>query len=706
MLRRTKLTNLLASTARFRDDSRGNLSVIFSVVAIPALALVGASIDYTRSTGVISQAQAAADAAVLAAGAQAGATQAARQTIATSTANGYFGAGAAKLNMTITETDVSPGLYEVTITGSMPTIVSKVLGKSRMQFSVTSRATTNGVSDSKPLEMALALDNTGSMSANMADLKSAALTLVDTVMGSGGGAARVSIVPYVAAVNPGLTDATSVASYIDTQMANPFNGIWQRGAWLTYGKPCGSPYWGGGGGGGGGGGAGSGGTGDARDIIDILKPIRHLAMELFGVSSAHAEDVTPNTVPPLTTKSWKSPNSGQTYTIPKGFETVTKDKWGAYSTGGCDWLANPGTVSHYELFKRVKNPAGGTVSWKGCVEARLSKKEQQWVNSHWGWGLSASKDYDISEDAPVAGDTASLYVPYFAPDEPDYSPYTWAYVAPGAYSAANKGFHNNYLKDGGKLSSTDQGSIPNSWNWKQLGQFDWSGGQYLLKYDGTTNADIIQETPDANGYTYGPNMGCPDPILRLTNVKADVTAKINNLKYWQSGGTIISEGVAWAWRTLSPNKPFADGKPYATTGLQKVIVLMTDGVNELIDNANNASGYNSAHVSDYSSYGYLGGARLWSVNNIQTYSGFQTHLDNRVKDACTAAKNAGVIIYTVTFSHTGYLTSSQQAAAQNLMRNCASKTTYSYVATDSATLQSAFSAIAVSATSGTLRLVK
>ena len=706
MLRRTKFTNLLASTARFRVDSRGNLSVLFSVVAIPALALVGASIDYTRSTGVISQAQAAADAAVLAAGAQAGATQAARQTIATSTANGYFGAGASKLNMTITETDVSPGLYEVTITGSMPTIVSKVLGKSRMQFSVTSRATTNGVSDSKPLEMALALDNTGSMSANMADLKSAALTLVDTVMGSGGGAARVSIVPYVAAVNPGLTDATSVASYIDTQMANPFNGIWQRGAWLTYGKPCGSPYWGGGGGGGGGGGAGSGGTGDARDIIDILKPIRHLAMELFGVSSAHAEDVTPNTVPPLTTKSWKSPNSGQTYTIPKGFETVTKDKWGAYSTGGCDWLANPDVVSQYELFSRIKNPAGGTTTWKGCVEARLSKKEQQWVNSHWGWGLSASKDYDISEDAPVAGDTASLYVPYFAPDEPDYSPYTWAYVAPGAYSAANKGFHNNYLKDGGKLSSSDQGSIPNSWNWKQLGQFDWSGGQYLLKYDGTTNAAVIQETPDANGYTYGPNMGCPDPILRLTNVKADVTAKINNLKYWQSGGTIISEGVAWAWRTLSPNKPFADGKAYNTTGLQKVIVLMTDGVNELIDNANNAAGYNSAHVSDYSSYGYLGGARLWSVNNIQTYSGFQTHLDNRVKDACTAAKNAGVIIYTVTFSHTGYLTSSQQAAAQNLMRNCASKTTYSYVATDSATLQSAFSAIAVSATSGTLRLVK
>ena len=709
MLRHTRFTDLLASTARFRDDSRGNLSVIFSVVAIPALALVGASIDYTRSTGVISQAQAAADAAVLAAGAQAGATQAARQTIATSTANGYFGAGAAKLNMTITETDVSPGLYEVTITGSMPTIVSKVLGKSRMQFSVTSRATTNGVSNSKPLEMALALDNTGSMSNNMADLKSAAKTMVDTVMGAGGGAARVSVVPYAAVVNPGLTDAPALASYIDTKMSNPFNGVWQRGAWLTYGKPCGTPYWGppsGGGGGGGSGGAGTGGTGDARDIIDILKPIRRLAMELFGVSSAHAEGTTPNTVAPVSTNTWNSPQSHNSYKVPVQFQTVGKDIWGQYSTGGCDWLANPDTVSHIDLFERVLTPTGLPVSWKGCVEARLSKAEQQWANSNWGWGLSANKDYDIGEDEPTPSDKASLYVPYFAPDEPDYSPYTWSYVAPGAYSSTKKGFHNNYLKDGGYLSATDQGSIPSDWNWKQLGQFDWSGGQYLLKYDGATKAAIIQETPDANGYTYGPNMGCPDPILRLTNVKSDVTAKIDGLKYWQSGGTIISEGLAWAWRTLSPNKPYRDGAAYNTKGLQKVIVLMTDGVNELIDNANNASGYNSPHVSDYSAYGYLGGARLWNANNVQTYSGFNTLMNNRLTAACTAAKNAGVIIYTVLFNHTGYMTTAQQSDAQNLLRSCASQTTKAFVATDSATLQSAFSAIAVSATSGTLRLVR
>ena len=696
MPRRAKFIDLLSTTAHLCRDQRGTASILFSIIAIPTLALVGASIEYSRGTDMVSKAQAAADAAVLAAGAQAGATQATRQTVASNTANAYFGAGAAKLNLTVTETDVSPGLYQVTVSGAMPTIIAKALGKSSMNFSVTSRATSNSVSNSKPLEMALALDNTGSMSNNMADLKSAAKTLVDTVMGAGGGAARVSIVPYVAVVNPGLTDETNVTAYIDTNSANPFNGIWQRGAWVSWGlSSCTIPNWGSGGGGSGG--AGSGGSGDARDILDILKPIRNLAQELFGIKAAYA-DSTPATNAPYSTYSWTSPQSRKTYKVPTGFQTTGKDIWGYLSTGGCDWLANPDTVSHYDLYKRVLTPAGLPVTWKGCVEARLSKSEQQWVNSNWGWGLSANKDFDISEDEPTQSDKASLYVPYFAPDEPDYSPWTWNAVSPGAYSTTTKGFHNNYLADG---------SLDSSWGWHALdSNLWWGAGSFLLKYNSSTKAAIIQETPDGNGYTYGPNMGCPDPILRLTNVKSDVISKIDGLKYWQSGGTIISEGLAWAWRSLSPNKPYQDGKAYGTTGLQKVIVLMTDGVNELIDNGNNSAGYNTANVSDYSAYGYLGGARLWSTNNVQTYAKFNTLMDNRLTAACTAAKNAGVIIYTVVFNHTGYLTTAQQTAAQDLLKNCASKTTYSYVATDSASLQSAFSAIAVSATSGTLRLVQ
>jgi Flp pilus assembly protein TadG len=687
----------LGSTAA---DIRGSAAVVFGVSALPMMALVGGSVDYARVAATRAQAQAAADAAVLAAGAQAKKTQADRQTAALKAARAAFGANADSLSLSVVESDVSSNTWQVTVSGSMKTMFGKFIGKSEVAVAAIAQATNSGASASKPLEIALALDNTGSMSNNMADLKSAAKTLVQNVMGGGGNSVRVSVVPYVAVVNPGLTDPTSVANYIDTTSVNPWNGVWYSGIWLTYNSSC-NPYWGppsGGGGGGGGGssGAGTGGTGDARDILDILNPIRRMAQELFGVSAAHAADVTPATAPP-TTGAWKSPNSGITYTIPVGFPTVSKDQWGQYSTGGCDWLANPETISQYELFKRIKDQNGQTVQWKGCVEARIGKTEQQWLNGNWGYSYAASRDYDLTDTAPTTGDPASLFTPYFWPDEPDYSPWTWNYVAPGAYSSSTKGFHNNYLPDG---------ALPTAWGWRQLEQIDWSAGRRILKYDGTTRANI-QETPDAQGFTYGPNAGCPDPVQRLTNNQGQVISKIEGLKYWQSGGTIISEGLMWAWRTLSPNAPYSDGAAYNTPGVSKVVVLMTDGVNELIDNGNNGTGYNTDNVSDYSAYGYMGDHRLSDAYGVSTYAGFNTLMNNRLQTACTNAKAAGIKIYTVVFNHGGYLTSQQQTDAQNLLKSCASSPSNSFVATDTSSLTAAFSAIGSSALgSGALRLIR
>ncbi|MFV0279253.1 MAG: pilus assembly protein TadG-related protein [Rhodoblastus sp.] len=698
MFRSRNFGRLLSSVARLRRDERGSFSIIFSIAVIPAIAMIGAAIDYSNSTSVVARAQAAADAAVLAVGAQPDAGRARRQTIASEMVDAHLGDPSGALGLRVVETDVSSGLYEVAVSGHVPMFFGKILSRSAASFSVKARATTNGVTEAKPLELALALDNTGSMSDNMTALKSAANTLVDAVMNASGSNARISVVPYVATVNPGLTDAASIASYIDTKAVNPFNGVWQRNAWISWGRgSCSKPDWGSDSNSSG---FGSGGTGDARDILDILKPLRHLARELFGVSSAYAADVTPNTTPPFTTSDWTSPNSGKKYKVPEGFQTIARDDWGYLSTGGCDWFSNPATVSQYELFNRVLTPDGNPVAWKGCVETRLSRNEQTWLNSNWSYSYAASKDYDINDDAPTASDPASLYVPYFAPDEPDYSPYTWDAAAPGAYSSTSQGFHNNYLSDG---------SIPPNWRWRKLDDSDlwWNAGQFILKYDKTTRSAIIKETPDAQGYTYGPNMGCPDPILRLTSDKARVKAKIDGLNFWQSGGTIISEGLSWAWRTLSPNAPFADAKSYKTKGLQKVIVLMTDGVNELIDNANNSSSQSSANISDYSAYGYLGGTRLWDANNVRTYAGFNKLMNERLNAACTAAKKAGIVIYTVTFNHSGFLSTAQQADANKAMEACASKKDYSYLATNSSSLTEAFTKIAASATGkGVLRLVQ
>ena len=78
MLRRLKSIDLLSSGARLRRDQTGTVTVLFTVAAIPTLALMGAAIDYGRGTAMTAQARAAADAAVLAAGAQASASQATR----------------------------------------------------------------------------------------------------------------------------------------------------------------------------------------------------------------------------------------------------------------------------------------------------------------------------------------------------------------------------------------------------------------------------------------------------------------------------------------------------------------------------------------------------------------------------------------------------------------------------------------------------
>ncbi len=705
------LTNLRAAAAaivrRFSSNESGASAAMFAVAVVPAVALVGSAIEYQRFNGLQAELQQAADQAVLQIGSKLpNGSQEAQKALALVAGRAAFGY---RPGVTITDNDVdvrqiTPGqTWQVTVRAKAPTLASWIYRTSQVSMKATSTATNYGVSSATPLEVALALDNTGSMSNNMDDLKTAAKSLVQTVLNGGGGAARVSIVPYVAAVNPGLTDSTSVANYIDTTALNPWVGNWERYAWLTYRNNC-SLYWGppsGGGGGGGSSGAGSGGSGDARDIFDILKTIRNLAQEVIGVTSAHA-DVTAATAP-YSTSTWRSPQSGYSYTYPTGFGVVGKDMWGQYSTGGCDWLSNPSVVSPYDLFKRIKDQNGGTVSWKGCVEARMTKDEQGWLNNNWGYSY-ATKDMDVTDDAPTTADARTLFTPYFWPDEPDYSPVNWNYVAPGAYSSTTtKGFHNNYLSDG---------TIPTTWGWRQFDQIDWDAGRRILKYNGA-NAAIIQETPDSSGFTYGPNAGCPDSVLRLTSNQGNAISKINGLKYWQSGGTIISEGLMWAWRSLSPNAPYADGAAYGTAGVTKAIVLMTDGINEMIDNGNNASDYNTANVSDYGAYGYLGDTRLSSAvknpsggNGVSTYTQLASFYDARLLQACTNIKAKGIKIYTVVFNHAGFLTSAQQTAAANLLQQCASDSNYAFVATNASSLNTAFQTIANSAVAGHLKLIQ
>ena len=666
-------------SGRFARSRSGATALIFGLAFVPSMFALGAAIDFSRATIAKSRLQAAADAAVLAAGSQPKLTRQAREEIARNKVMANLGARASQLGVTVAETEPAAGVYQVTVNASVKTSVMKLALVETISVSVTSEAKTTG-GGSDPIEIALALDNTGSMRDDMPALKQAAKTLAQSAMSNGvNGKVRVSVVPYVAAVNPGLTDT----SMIDTRASSIYSGSWFTYAWLARDKNC-TPNWGGGGGGSGPGGGNSGDTsGDANDIIDMLNPFRRIAQELFGVSAAFAADVTPNTIPPLSLQNKTSPTTGRTFKVPAGFGLQQKDS----GTGGCDWLVNPTVVSSYELFNRLLDSNGNVVKWKGCVEARATSAELAYMNANWGSGYATGTDYDTTDTPPTAGNALSLFVPYFWADEPDYSTTTWATVAPGKFVAGTGGFHNNYLADH---------AIPNTWGWTRD---DWGNGRSILKYDGTTRAAIISETAPE---TYGPNAACPEPVTRLTNNQGTVISAIEAMNFWYNGGTVISEGLMWAWRTLSPEKPYADGAAYTDPKTKKVIVLMTDGVNGLAENGNASS----ANISDYSAYGYLGGPRLQWLNAISTYAGMQTFLDNRLKKACDNAKAKGIKIYTVMFNHNGFLSGEQQAHSANLLRYCASAPENAYLATDSSALENAFAQIAVSATATPLRITR
>ena len=564
------------------------------------------------------------------------------------------------------------------------------------------------------------------MANNIQALRTAAQTLADTAMAAAGttGAVRVSVVPYVAAVNPGLPNL----NYIDTTAQSwMYNGRWFAGSWIAYNTGC-VGNWGSGSGGSssGPGGSSSGDAGDARDIEEILQPDPSPGARTVRNSSAHANSinlgVTPNTIPPITTSTLtslklKNGTHLKTYKLPAGFgdylTTMSGSASAGYDGGGCDWLANPGTVSHYDLFPRVLNTSGQSVAWKGCVEARPTKTEQAWVNSNWGSTLAATTDYDVTDTAPSSSDALSLFVPYFWPDEPDYNMITWAYQAPGLYVNGSGGFHNNYLNDATYASGSTTATLPSAWGWTLNGA--WSAGQYILNYDGTTNAAAINESGIT---TAGPNAGCPDPVLPLTNVRSTVDTKIQNLTYWYNGGTVISEGFMWAWRTLSPTTNFwnlATPPAAYNSSSTKVIVLMTDGVNGLADNGNSSSsGSSSANISDYSAYGYLGGFRLGSINGINQYgpvttptsppTDLTTYLDDRLLAACANAKKQGITVYTVLFS--ANISQALATHSQSILSQCASTPSGAFQASDASGLNTAFGNIATSATAQPLHLTR
>lgn len=582
----------------FSSDQRGVVAIIFGLAAIPVIGLTGASLDYSRAANVQTQLQGALDASVLSAAHQRDMTDAEVETYMRAQIeahmSGAHGAGSLVLNIVRGGED---NLLVATASMQIDTSILGIIGVNHIEIGVDSAVT----ADFGSLEIALVLDNTGSMrhSDRIGALRTAAQDFVDVVTEEGAADnVEIGLVPYTAVVNIG--NLPQMHQYLDRE------GLSEHHASLIEGQIIGRS--------------------DSRSCrnasIDLNLPV------LDGEEMQQAE----------------APSSWQ---IPGFFQMSFLDAYGdaineligvmpahaaapyTYVEDGC-YYHNPDQISNWNLYEQM---AG--VEWKGCVEAR-------------------PEPFDVTDEAASDSNPDTLWVPSFWID--DASRNWWM-------------TDNNWL-------SNDQPYVPSSDM-----RTDYTGRTYsVLKYDGSQNPNI-DETP--NG-TLGPNQNCADPILPLTDDFSLLEDRIDDMTYWLGGGTVTAQGVAWGWRVLSPGHPFTEGEPYGET--KKVMVVMTDGNNELV------SSNNPATLSHYSAYGHLRDGRFPQENVPSA----RAYIDSRTLAACANARAAGVIVYTVTFG----LDSSGRA----MWDTCATEESMAYHVNSSSDLIGAFNDIADSV--GELRLTR
>lgn len=167
---------------------------------------------------------------------------------------------------------------------------------------------------------------------------------------------------------------------------------------------------------------------------------------------------------------------------------------------------------------------------------------------------------------------------------------------------------------------------------------------------------------------------CPDAeILPLTNDKDSIVDKIDEMN--AEGWTNIPNGLMWGWHVLSSAEPFTEGESYDEPDVRKVIVVLTDGRNDV------GNYYSNKLDGSYSAYGMTAYGHLGTGNP-------RTVLDDKLEDVCENVKSKGILIYSITFQL-------NDTNTQNLMRNCATRNDMYFNSPDSSSLQEAFEEIAI-----------
>lgn len=336
------------------------------------------------------------------------------------------------------------------------------------------------------------------------------------------------------------------------------------------------------------------------------------------------------------------------------------------------WLDQAPVKSPYH-WQNVKDAAGSNFNSRLAIFNKLKNAQ-----ASWSWaGCLESLPYplNVKDGKPSVAKPESYYLPMFAPDEPgNGGEYELAGPSPGKTSY----YGNSYINDDKKGGCKKVNPATNHAERERR----------ACKYDNAEGASTVNLVCPR-----GPNCQCRSrPLTRLTDSQTTLTTEIGALT--ADGNTNIHEGVMWGWRTISPDSVFGDGVAYTNTNTTKVIVLMTDGANTW----EAAAGAN-INNSMYSAYGFLANTDGSTASN-RLPPGYQNPtnnaetraaMDELTRQACTNARNAGVVIYTIGFS---VASDPIDAVGLALLADCAGAPERTFVANDSASLIAKFNGIA------------
>jgi len=516
-------------TKRWLHGRSGSIAPLFALMLVPVALAGGATVDIARAVSLRANLQEAVDATALGlAHLPASTPQATLQADATT----WLNAELVNKNISGMTVTVTPGTSQICVSASLnlPTTVIGLAGISQLPVQASSTVQW-GLTN---IEVALVLDNTGSMSVDnkMPTLITSATGLVNTLFAQNNtgdpDAVKISVVPFTQTVNIG--------------------SVYQTAPWMSPSLPA--AY---------------------ATALNAAYP---------GLSWPNGTDI--------------------------------------FTTAG---------VNRFTMLSQMGQ------TWGGCVESRPAP-------------------YDVQDTPPSTANAATLFVPYFAPDEPGNGSSSYT---------TNGGYTQDYLADG----LTSGHGV--TYTWQQL---QGNAAKYIAH---------PRTGPAATGYAYGPNAGCTtvQPLVRLSTNQSAILATINAMQ--PAGDTNLNIGFMWGWHTISPNGPFADGVAYNTPNVKKIIVFETDGWNEATP-ASNADG------TYYSGIGYAWQNRA-GVGASSTQAQRGAALDARTLLACQNAQAAGITVYTVRID----VPSSQSPA---VLQGCASSAADFYDVPDVSNLPAVFNAIA------------